>query len=68
MLAALEQCEFIPDEDVAWIAVSSSDIKLIPGEIFGALFALLTVSSTTASSFAFLSGLVVRIDHIRFGI
>lgn len=34
MLAALEQCEFIPDEDVAWIAVSSSDIKLIPGEIF----------------------------------
>ena len=34
MLAALEQCEFIPDEDVAWVAVSSSDIKLIPGEIF----------------------------------
>lgn len=34
MLDALEACEFVLDEDVAWVAVSSDDIQSIPGTIF----------------------------------
>ena len=34
MLDALGACEFIIEEDVAWVAVSQVDIMVIPGTIF----------------------------------
>lgn len=34
MLDALESCEFILDEDVAWVALSEDDILTIPGTLF----------------------------------
>lgn len=34
MLDALEACEFILDEDVAWVAVAADDLRSIPGNIF----------------------------------